>query len=129
METLGGTLWCTGPKTKECYTYDPLLKKDWIFATNLKASRVYQASTVSGDGTLWLIGGIGTSSILKSTEKVVYSGRKWKVSRGPNLPHGITGGCAAPLNSIRPLRYWWSKQRENVCAAGQGLSSLHVCFV
>ena len=99
VETLGGTLWCTGPKTKECYTYDPLLKKDWIFATNLKASRVYQASTVSGDGTLWLIGGIGTSSILKSTEKVVYSGRKWKVSRGPNLPHGITGGCAAPLNS------------------------------
>ena len=92
-------MWCTGPRTKQCFTYDPLLKKDWVFATNLKSARVYQASAIAYDGTLWLFGGVGTNSILKSTEKVTYVKKKWVVSRGPNLPYGITGACAAALNS------------------------------
>ncbi len=26
VKTTGGTRWCTGPKTKSCYAYDPLFK-------------------------------------------------------------------------------------------------------
>ncbi len=26
VKTAGGTKWCTGPKTKECYTYDSIFK-------------------------------------------------------------------------------------------------------
>ena len=70
VSTPGGTKWCTGPKIADCYTYDPYVTRDWSLLTSLKTARANGASTVSLDDVFWIFGGIGKSSILKSTEKL-----------------------------------------------------------
>lgn len=68
VKTLGGSEWCTGPKTDKCYTYD-LFAQTWIkLEVGLKTARVYSGSTVMPDGTFWILGGVGTGKVLDSTE-------------------------------------------------------------
>jgi hypothetical protein len=51
VTSAGGSLWCTGPKTGACYTYDRYLKKSWVWsAKGLKTARAYAASVVLPDG-------------------------------------------------------------------------------
>ena len=40
VTTLGGSQWCTGPKTKECFSYD-LVDKTWSKTLDLKTARAY----------------------------------------------------------------------------------------
>lgn len=76
IKTKGGTLWCTGPRTNLCYSYDALVTKAWTVVAKLKTPRALAASTVSFDGTFWLLGGISPTEILASTEKLNVVGSK-----------------------------------------------------
>ena len=75
MKTTGGSEWCTGPKTKHCYSYD-FIQKSWIKVAELKTARAYAGSVTMPDGTFWILGGVGTKSVLKSTEII-----SWKRNR------------------------------------------------
>ena len=70
VQTPGGSKWCTGPKTANCYTYDPILTRDWSLVTKLKTARANAAATVSMDDVFWIFGGAGKSKILTSCEKL-----------------------------------------------------------
>ena len=65
--TSGGSKWCTGPKTDKCYSYD-YVSKSWIFKLKLSKARAYAASAVLPNLELWISGGAGKKTILKSIE-------------------------------------------------------------
>ena len=68
VKTSGGTRWCTGPKTDECYSYD-YVSEAWNQApVSLSKARAYAASVVLPNEELWISGGAGKKSILKSIE-------------------------------------------------------------
>ena len=68
VKTSGGTRWCTGPKTDECYSYD-YVSEVWNQAqVSLSKARAYAASVVLPNEELWISGGAGKKSILKSIE-------------------------------------------------------------
>ena len=104
IQTLGGTLWCTGPKLDACYTYDRYITKKWVLAAQtLRTARVYAASVALPDGRLWILGGAGSSSMLKSTEfiQVSETGIE-KIYPGPDMIEPLLGHCAAlvTLNQV-----------------------------
>ena len=70
IKTPGGSNWCTGPKTANCYTYDSVLTREWSLLTKLKTARANAAATVSMNGIFWMFGGAGKSKILKTSEKL-----------------------------------------------------------
>lgn len=71
VTTTGGARWCTGPKTGNCYSYDPYLTKDWSYVLSLRTPRAYAASAVLPNGELWISGGAGKSAILNTIE-IIY---------------------------------------------------------
>jgi len=97
VTTLGGTLWCTGPKLDACYTYDRYFTKKWVLASQtLITARAYPASVQLPDGRLWVLGGSGTSRILKSTEFIQVSETGIdRIYPGPEMIEPLLGHCAA----------------------------------
>ena len=92
----GGAKWCTGPKTKRCYSYQ-LVDDTWIHATDLIKARVYAGTTTMPGGTLWIMGGVGMKSVLRSSEIVHFKNEKWTVKKGPKLPEAMIGHCLTAL--------------------------------
>ena len=92
----GGAKWCTGPKTKRCYSYQ-LVDDTWIHATDLIKARVYAGTTTMPGGTLWIMGGVGVKSVLRSSEIVQFKNEKWTVRKGPKLPEAMMGHCLTAL--------------------------------
>ena len=84
VQTTGGSEWCTGPKTKNCYSYD-FIDKSWNKVAELKTARAYAGSVTMPDGTIWIMGGIGRKSVLKSTEILQFKNNKWVVKKGIKL--------------------------------------------
>lgn len=98
VESRGGSQWCTGPKIKACYSYD-FLNFNWTKSLDLKIPRAYASSVSMLDGTFWIFGGVGTKSILKSSEVLeLKKSGQWKLRSGPNLPQAMVGHCAASLD-------------------------------
>jgi Kelch motif/Galactose oxidase, central domain len=97
VKTAGGSLWCTGPKTDACYTYDRYFAKNWVQSLqSLLSPRAYAASVIMPDGRLWILGGAGQSSILISTEFIELSTNGiQRVYAGPNMLEPLLGHCAA----------------------------------
>ena len=50
------------------------------------------------DGTLWIMGGVGIKSILRSSEIIMLKDEKWTVRKGPKLPEAMMGHCLTPLD-------------------------------
>jgi len=104
IQTLGGALWCTGPKVNTCYTYDRYFTKKWVLAAKtLKTARAYAASVALPDGRLWILGGAGTSSILKSKEFIQVSETGIEsIYPGPDMLEPLLGHCATlvTLNQV-----------------------------
>lgn len=68
---LGGSLWCTGPKTTTCFKYDRYLTQTWIpVPAQLNTARAYGTSVSLPDGRIWILGGAGSTNVLSSTEFV-----------------------------------------------------------
>lgn len=104
VQTRGGTRWYDGPKTTECYYYDHKLTHMWLKAVDLKEARAYASSVALPTGELWILGGLGSKSVLGSTEIV---GRHpitkaWYVKTGfRRLPQPLFGHCSVPLDENR----------------------------
>ncbi|XP_059080288.1 uncharacterized protein LOC131878354 isoform X2 [Tigriopus californicus] len=96
VTTLGGTPWCTGPKTKRCLVYDKELTQSWLHTFDLKMPRVYAASLKLPDGSLWILGGISEDNILSSTEIVQQNAvtKKWETVWGVAMSEPKFGHCA-----------------------------------
>jgi hypothetical protein len=92
----GGAKWCTGPKTKRCYSYQ-LVDDTWVHAIDLIKARVYAGTTTMPGGTLWIMGGVGVKSVLRSSEIVQFKKEKWTVRKGPKLPEAMMGHCLTAL--------------------------------
>ncbi len=67
VKTPQGTRWCTGPKTKKCYSYDNF-NKVWEHVYDLKTARAYAGSVSMPNGMIYIAGGAGMSDILRSVE-------------------------------------------------------------
>ena len=69
----------------------------------LKTPRVFASSVVLPDGRLWILGGLGVDSILKTTEIITPPSMepfgRWKVTRGPDLPLPLFGHCVLKLSN------------------------------
>ena len=60
----------------------------------LKSARMYAASIVLNNGRIWILGGLGVDSVLKTTEILEEEANgKWKVHKGPDLPKPLFGHC------------------------------------
>ena len=105
VTTAGGSLWCTGPKISTCFTFDRYLTKSWVQnSKSLSTPRAYAASVILPDGRLWMLGGAGSSSVLKSTEfiQTTESGIS-SILAGPDLPEPLMGHCAAVLSTVQVI--------------------------
>ena len=70
----------------------------WRKIALLKSKRAYASSVVLPDGGIWILGGLGTDSILKSTEIIKPTANgKWRVYRGPDLPKPLFGHCVEKI--------------------------------
>merc|ERR1712150_7525 len=83
VTTDGGTKWCFGSRTKDCYTYDTLqanTAEKWKKIVLMSSARAYASSVVLPDGRLWITGGLDDNNILKTTEilEETLEG-KWKI--------------------------------------------------
>ena len=76
-----------------------------MYPIQLKVGRAYAASVVLPDGTLWILGGAGSKSILDTSEYVIYdlAREKWKSKRGPKLPYPMMSHCAALIDKDQLL--------------------------
>ena len=101
----GGSLWCTGPKTKACYTYDRFVKKNWVLSkVGLLTARAYAASVVMPDGRFWILGGADESSALQTTEFVTVTETGISVvTEGPLMLEPLVSHCAAWVTSTQVL--------------------------
>lgn len=102
VKTQGGARWCTGPKTKECYS---LLidyiegKEKWTKVIDMREARAYASAAVVPNGDFWITGGVSRSKILDTIEILsVDKLGNWKRLSGPKLTRPLTGHCFAPLN-------------------------------
>ncbi|TRY76546.1 hypothetical protein TCAL_11396, partial [Tigriopus californicus] len=104
VETKGGSRWYDGPKTTQCHYYDHELTHTWLRTVDLKEARAYASSAPLPTGELWILGGLGSKSILDSTEIV---GRNpittaWYVKPGlQRLPRALFGHCSVQLDQNR----------------------------
>ena len=105
VQTAGGSLWCTGPKTNACYIYDRYLTKDWkLSPKSLVTARAYAASVSLPSGRMWILGGADQTSILKTTEFVDISNNAIsRVSSGPDMEEPLLGHCAALVTSSQAV--------------------------
>ena len=61
----------------------------------MKEARAYAPSVLLPNDTLWILGGLGKTEMLKSTELVwVDANGAWKAKAGPNLSKKVFGHCA-----------------------------------
>ena len=68
-----------------------------------KTPRAFASSVVLPDGRLWILGGLGADSILKSTEIITppsfHTMGRWKLTKGPDLPVPLFGHCVERLSN------------------------------
>ena len=97
VTSAGGSSWCTGPKIAKCFIYDRYLTKSWLQSNiGLITPRAYAASVLLPDGRIWVLGGAGSTSVLKSTELIEANGNTIsKISGGPDMVEPLMGHCAA----------------------------------
>ena len=101
VRTEGGSRWCTGPKIRKCYSLD-LINGTWKHEVDLLKPRAYAASIVMSDGSFRLMGGVGTSAVLRSSETLQMNTKsEWKAKKGPQLPQEMMGHCLASIDSWR----------------------------
>lgn len=97
VATAGGSLWCTGPKTNACYTYERYTKKTWVQSPKgLLTARAFSASVVMPDGRFWILGGAGKNAVLQTTEFLTLSEQGiTAVTDGPAMLEPLMSHCAA----------------------------------
>jgi hypothetical protein len=105
VQSAGGTLWCTGPKTNACYIFDRYVTRTWVASPlGLGTPRAYAASVVLPDGRLWILGGADQSTILKSTEFVIMAKNIISLVRpGPDMPEPLMSHCAAWVSATQAV--------------------------
>ena len=97
VKTAGEAEWCTGPKTDACYTFN-ILTDRWEKSGKLLQPRAYASSVVLSNGKVWVLGGLGRTEVLKSTEILENTGfGVWKVEKGPDLPMPLFSHCTTML--------------------------------
>ena len=70
----------------------------WKKAATLRVPRAFATSVPLSDGRLWILGGLGSKTILQTTEILQEKADgTWKVTQGPNLPNPLFGHCATIL--------------------------------
>ena len=70
----------------------------WNKIALLKTARAYASSVVLPDGGIWILGGLGSNSVLKTTEILKQSSDgSWKMSKGPDMPRALFGHCVTKL--------------------------------
>ena len=70
----------------------------WIKAAKLISRRAFATSIPLTDGRLWIMGGLGSETILETTEILQENADgTWKVTPGPKLPTPLFGHCATTL--------------------------------
>ena len=109
VSTLGGSRWCTGPKSDECLVYDATLTKQWqpVAGFKLKKPRAFAAVVQLPDGRFWVLGGITRDTIEDSTEFIEYDKKagEWKVKNGPKMTGPRFGHCAMMMDD-REVRFF-----------------------
>ena len=66
----------------------------------MKEARAYAPSVLLPNDTLWILGGLGKTKMLKSTELVwLDANGAWEVKAGPDLSKEVFGHCAFLLPS------------------------------
>jgi hypothetical protein len=97
----GGTLWCTGPKISDCYVYNQYPDNSWTASlVGLYTPRAYAATVKLRDGRIWVLGGAGSTDILKSTEFIMVTNDKMlSIRPGPDMVEPLMGHCAAVVTN------------------------------
>lgn len=105
IKSSGGSLWCTGPKISTCYIYKRYPTNTWIASPiSLSTPRAYAASVVLPDGRIWVLGGAGSTNVLKSTEFIVaVNDGIVSVRPGPDMLEPLMGHCAAVVGSSQVI--------------------------
>ena len=89
------------------FTFSPFttdLSKRWEKIVTLRSARAYAASITLTDGRIWILGGLGVDSVLKTTEILAETSTGgWKSHKGPNLPKALFGHCIEHLQHGRLL--------------------------
>ncbi len=104
--TQGGAKWCTGPKTKHCYslTYDVIANTEsWVQVASMSTARAYATGAVLFNGQFWITGGISRSKILDSIEIFVVRDGVWVGRNGPKMPRALTGHCFGQVSESQVL--------------------------
>jgi hypothetical protein len=98
-------MWCTGPKINTCFVYQRFPVKEWAASSkSLATARAYAASVVLPDGRIWVLGGAGSTNVLKTTEMIeAGEGAITRVSPGPDLLQPLMGHCAAVVDSSKAI--------------------------
>jgi hypothetical protein len=100
ITSLGGSMWCTGPKISECYVYSQYPDNKWTPSlVSLSTPRAYAASVKLRDGRIWVLGGAGSTNILKSTEFITAIDNKLFIRPGPDMDEPLMGHCAAVVTN------------------------------
>ena len=105
VQSAGGSMWCTGPKITSCFVYQRFPAMGWATsARSLSIARAYAASVVLPDGRVWVLGGAGSTNVLKTTELIEASeGEITKIRAGPDMPQPLMGHCAAVVDSSKVI--------------------------
>ena len=70
------------------------IKKSWDVEVNLLESRAYSPTVLLPNGTLWILGGLGKTKLLKSTELLWLEDGEFMVGPGPDMTQEKFGHCA-----------------------------------
>ena len=75
-------------------------KGSWDPVIRIGEARAYAPSVLLPNGTLWILGGLGKTKMLKTTELVwMDANGGWKAKGGPDLTKEVFGHCAFLLPS------------------------------
>jgi len=93
-------MWCTGPKISDCYVYNRFPENKWTASpVSLSTPRAYTASVKLWDGRIWVLGGAGSTNVLKSTEFITAKDNKLFIRPGPDMDEPLMGHCAAVVTN------------------------------
>ena len=99
----GSSLWCTGPKIGTCFVFDRRIARTWTTAdVSFRTPRAFAASVFLPDGRTWVLGGAGSSSILKTTEFITLDAMSHlRIVPGPDMLEPLMYHSAAWISATQ----------------------------
>lgn len=103
ITTSGASLWCTGPKIGSCFLFARHIARTWTTAVvSLRTPRAFAASVFLPDGRTWVLGGAGSTNILKTTEFITLDEMsRLQIVPGPDMLEPLMYHSAAWISTTQ----------------------------